>query len=40
MLGHFQEFPDHWSIENVEYACKEILPSLLTKEELKLVPDI
>ncbi len=40
MLGHFKEFPDHWSIANVERACKEILPGLLTEEELKLVPKI
>lgn len=40
MLGHFKEFPDHWTVENVERACKEILPSLLSEEELKVVPDI
>jgi len=40
MLGNFQEFPDHWSVENVERACKEILPELLTQEELSVVPDI
>lgn len=40
MLGHFKELPDHWSEENVTKACKEILPTLLTEEELKIVPDI
>ena len=40
MLGHFQELPDHWSVQNVERACKEVLPGLLTEEELKIVPDI
>lgn len=40
MLGHFRELPDHWSVQNVERACKEILPGLLTEEELKIVPDI
>ena len=37
---HFQELPDHWSVQNVERACKEVLPGLLTEEELKIVPDI
>lgn len=40
MLGHFQELPDHWSVQNVGRACKEILPELLTEEELKIVPEI
>ena len=40
MLGHFHELPDHWSIENVELACKEVLPSLLGEEELQLVPEV
>lgn len=40
MLGHFHELPSHWSLNSVERACKEILPNLLTKEELVLVPEV
>ena len=40
MIGNFKEFPDTWTANNMEFACKNILPSLLSEEELKYVPDI
>ncbi|MDB8552662.1 DUF6930 domain-containing protein [Turicibacter sanguinis] len=40
MLGNFNEFPDYWTADHVETACREILPNILSEEELKLVPEI
>ena len=40
MLGNFHELPDQWSPDNVEKACREILPRLLNEEELRYLPDI
>ncbi|MGL4372984.1 MAG: hypothetical protein ACRCS6_04315, partial [Turicibacter sp.] len=35
MVSNFQEFPERWSCKNLEKACKDILPSLIGKEEMK-----
>lgn len=40
MLGNFHELPDYWSPDSMEKACCEILPRLLSEEELSYVPSI
>ena len=30
----------YWTADHVETACREILPNILSEEELKLVPEI
>lgn len=40
MLGNFNELPEHWTPDHVEKACLEILPNILSAEELSLVPEI
>lgn len=40
MLGNFKQLPDDWTANNMEIAYHDILPSLLSEEELSYVPDI
>lgn len=40
MLSNFHELPDHWTVSHVEQALRQIFPTLLTVEEMELVPDI
>jgi len=40
MLGNFKELPDSWTANNMEIAYKDILPTMMSKEELKYVPEI
>ena len=40
MLGNFKELPDAWTANNIEIAYKDILPEMLTEEEMKHVPEI
>ncbi len=40
MLGNFHELPGFWSPDNLEKACCEILPRLLSDDEYRSVPKI
>lgn len=40
MLGNFKELPDSWTANNIEIACKDILPSLLSADDQTYVLDI
>lgn len=40
MLGNFNELPDYWTPDHVEQACREVLPNILSEDELRLVPEI
>ena len=40
MFNNFKELPDHWTADNLELACQQILPDILSPDEIKHVHDI